>query len=140
MKKLFFALAAVLAMTACTTTQKTEKLDGEWDIVSVKGLAVNKDSVETAPFFGINTTNMTIYGSLGCNDLTGTLGLDEKAQTIDFSNTGSTRMMCANMSTEDNILSAMQEIKSYKQDGGKLLLLNAGGDTMMELQKRNILK
>lgn len=141
MKKNFFAVAASVAvMASCGSTKVASDmtaLNGEWSIVEVNGTKINAEDSETAPFLGFDAKESRLYGNTGCNMLTGALKADMKKGTIDFSQTGSTRMMCADMKTERLVLDALEKSTKFKVDGSDKMTLNdKGGKTVIVLKKR----
>ncbi len=135
--KQFFAMAAIAAaMTACATGSKTEggQLSGEWNVETIDGQKINTGNGLDAPFLGFRGTDL--YGSLSCNRLTGQLRMDTKKGTIDFSNTGSTRMMCHDMNTEQRMLNALGRAQKYSVKGNVLTLTDHNGKTVMVLNKK----
>ena len=111
----------------------TETLNGEWSVTTIGEMAV-PDSVDA--FMGFNLEEKTIYGSTGCNQLTGSLPTEITPEVPLFAAMGSTRMMCADMTIEDAMLPALGSVVDFKLDGNTLLLLNADGQTVMTLEKR----
>lgn len=141
MKKVLAAICATAAMTACSTsrqTMTTESLNGEWNIMTINGKEVKTDNGNDAPFIGFNTAENLIYGSTGCNRLTGGLSADDAAKgTIDLSRMGSTRMMCPDMQTEQQVLGALGTVKTFSiGKDGTLKFADEGGTTVMELRKK----
>lgn len=140
MKKVFAAICAAAAMTACGTGNKTVSggdLNGEWSIVSIKGQSVAASEGQDSPFIGFDTGGQLVYGSTGCNRLTGTLNADTAKGTIDFGSLGSTRMMCPDMQTERQVLDALGSVKTYRlQKDGSMQLNDTDGKTVMELKKK----
>lgn len=139
MKKHQNAIAAVaiaLSLASCGTGKQATIADlgGEWVITSVDGKTL---SAETTPFIGINAIDGSVYGNTGCNNLIGSLDKKQKPGTVDFSRLGSTRMMCADMTSERMVMGMLGKAKGYKLDGSTLTLTDANGNTVAELQKRN---
>lgn len=139
MKKYVIAISmAALLAASCTTTNKAVSatdLNGEWTVEKVNGTAIDKSKTENEVFLGFNVAEKRVYGSAGCNRLTGSF--EVTADGIDLSKTGATRMMCADMTTEDMILGAMPNIKSFRTGkNGTLQLTDASGKTVMELKKK----
>ena len=67
----------------------------------------------------------------------GTARVNKDKQTIDFSEIGSTLMLCANMEYEQQILDALHKVKAYKNGGNGLVnLTNSRGKTMLTLKKQ----
>ena len=67
---LFVALMAVVVMASCAGKKNFDALNGEWNVVSVGEMAV-PDSVDA--FMGFDIAKQLVYGSTGCNQLTGAL-------------------------------------------------------------------
>ena len=130
---LFVAVIAMMAMTGCNEKKTIETLNGEWSVTTIGEMAV-PDSVDA--FMGFNLEEKTIYGSTGCNQLTGSLPTEITPEVPLFAAMGCTRMMCADMTTEDAMLPALGSVVDFKLNGNTLLLLNADGQTVMTLEKR----
>lgn len=139
-KSVFFAAAAAIAMVSCGTQKVAtdlSALDGEWSIVEVDGNKINPEDSETAPFIGFKSGAKQLYGNTGCNMLTGSLSADAAKGTIDFSQTGSTRMMCADMKTERLVLDALNKTTRFSLEGkSKMTLNDNSGKPVIVLQKR----
>ena len=144
MRKSFIALcmAGLLAgLSSCGTkrnaTASIDALNGEWRIVTVDGQAVKPAAGEKEAFIGFDVREMRIYGNTGCNNLLGGLQADASRGTISFAQAGSTRMMCADMTTEERVLGAFGKIEKYEiTPDGRMTLMTAGGTAVMTLQKR----
>lgn len=136
MKKVFSLLVvvmAVLVMASCNEKGSLNVLNGEWNVVAI-GEMVVPDSVDA--FMGFNIAEQLIYGSTGCNQLTGAMPVEINPETLMFAAMGSTRMMCADMTVEDAMLPALGLVVDFKVDGESLYLLDAAGNTVVSLEKR----
>lgn len=136
MKKFVYlcvALVAALVMASCAEKKSVDVLGGEWRVVSVGEVAV-PDSVDA--FLGFNIADQQVYGSTGCNLLTGTLPSEVDTATPLFATLGSTRKQCADMSVEDALLPALARVVDFAVDGATLRLLDADGITVATLYKR----
>ena len=136
MKKVMNLLAvvmAVIAMASCVEKKSLEVLGGEWNVVSVGELMV-PDSV--GAFIGFDLAEQLVYGSTGCNQLTGALPAEVKPETPLFAALGSTRKMCEDMTIEDAMLPALGQVVDFKVEGDNLYFLNAEGATVISLAKR----
>lgn len=132
-----FCAAALLA--SCAAGKKAAALStlyGEWNITEINGKAVTAQAGPDSPFIGFNKAERLVYGSTGCNRLTGVLNIDEAKGTIDLSALGMTRMMCADMTTEQQVTDALPKIKSYRLGGGTLSLCDTYGNVVMTLDRR----
>ena len=124
---------ALCMMTACGAKKSFEMLGGEWNVVSV-GEMIVPDSVDV--FLGFNIAEQLIYGSTGCNLLTGSMPAELNPEVSIFAAMGSTRRMCADMSVEDALLPALGQAVDFRVEGNNLCLLDATGNTVVALQKR----
>lgn len=91
--------------------------NGEWNIIEVNGSAIVPAENQELPFIGFDTATGKVYGNSGCNRMMGSIDLNSKPGTIDMSRLGSTRMACPDMTTEQNVLNALGQVKSYKKTG-----------------------
>lgn len=131
-------LAVLAACAACTTAHNAaaSSLAGEWDIVEIEGSAVSAADCEEPPFLGFDAKGGNVYGSTGCNQLTGSLRADGRRGTVDFSALGCTRMLCADMRTEDRLLGAMGRVRTYALTGDSLSLADGSGRIVVRLRHR----
>lgn len=137
----FIVLAGMtLGLVSCASSKKsrqTVSLVGEWSIVSVAGNSLNPLNPYIA-FVGDNQ----IFGYGGCNRLMGSYEADTAKARLQFGQVASTRMMCPHLEKEQAILDALTEVKTYqvKENGEEctLELLNAQGNTVMVIEKRDI--
>lgn len=120
MKKVLLSIcmvSAVFAMSSCGSTKEAaslSSLNGEWNIIEVNGSAIVPAENQELPFIGFDTATGKVYGNSGCNRMMGSIDLNSKPGTIDMSRLGSTRMACPDMTTEQNVLNALGQVKSYK--------------------------
>ena len=139
MKKIFAVLVLGAAVASCATSSKTSgvaSLGGEWSVVSIDGESTSVSEHQNAPFIGFDIDKKRVYGSTGCNRLTGALNVDEKKSAIDFGAMGSTRMMCPDMKIEDGLLNAFGRVKTYEVKNGMMKLKDTGGKAIIELKKK----
>lgn len=143
MKKVFVSICAVsaaLAMFSCRSSKEVVSLssiNGEWNIVEINGSAVAPSQDQSRPFIGFDTTTGRVHGSSGCNRMMGSFDVNAKAGTIDLGQMGSTRMMCADMTIEQNVLNALAQVKGYKKVGkAGVALCNAANRPVLVLEKK----
>lgn len=144
MKKMFITalvagLTAVLSSCGTTngTAQKAAVLDGEWNIEEVSGKPIDKQKTENEAFIGFSQAKKQMYGCAGCNRIFSQFKADAKKHKLDLGVVGCTRMMCANMETEDAVLKVIDQVKKYDISAdGTLTLKTADGKTLMVLSKR----
>lgn len=138
MKKISI-IAAAIALCSCSATKTTDAsvdLNGEWDIVTVDGTAVDTTKTEFRPTLGFDTAKDNVFGCAGCNSINGKAKVDATKQTISFSEIGTTLMLCANMEYEQQILKALESVKGYKAGKGCVELTNGSGKAVLQLKKQ----
>ena len=139
MKKISI-IAAAIALCSCSATKTTDTavdLNGEWDIVTVDGNAVDTTKTEFRPTLGFDTAKNNVFGCAGCNSINGKAKVDATKQTISFSEIGKTLMLCAKMEYEEKIMKALESVKGYKAAGkGCVELTNGSGKAVLQLKKQ----
>ena len=138
MKKISI-IAAAIALCSCSATKTPDAavdLNGEWDIVTVDGTAIDTTKTEFRPTLGFDTAKDNVFGCAGCNSINGKAKVDAAKQTISFSEIGTTLMLCANMEYEQQILKALESVKGYKAGKGCVELTNGSGKAVLQLKKQ----
>ncbi len=110
--------------------------DGDWHIVSVNGQPI-ANNLETVPTLSFDTKEHRLDGTTGCNRIMGNIetGKDGK-QDLSFGQVASTRMMCADMELEREILAVLPIVKSFgKLLNGNVALFSDDSMLLMELSK-----
>ena len=130
MKKVFGLFVSAMALFAMVSCGEEKNFDA---LVSV-GEMVVPDSADA--FIGFNVAEQLVYGSTGCNHLTGALPAEVTPEAPMFATVGSTRMMCADMTVEDALLPALGQVVDFKVDGDNLYFLDAAGTIVISLAKR----
>jgi heat shock protein HslJ len=138
-KKYFAAAALACALMSCGTGKNSVAVvdfTGEWNIVEVNG---EKVSAENAPFLGFDKNGHRLYGNAGCNRLMGSFELDTlNAGKVKFGQVAATRMMCPDMTLEQNVLEALNKVAGYETVGEDVALNDAEGKPVILLQKREV--
>ena len=92
--------------------------------------------MENTPFLIFDTKGNKISGNAGCNRLNGKLIISETNDSISIPPLMTTRMACPDMETENNILSALGNVKTFgKLDSERIALYSDGGAEILVLQK-----
>lgn len=134
-------VAAVLAIMSCGTTRNAvslSSLNGEWNIIEVNGAAVVPGMGEKLPFIGFDTATGKVFGNSGCNRMMSSFDVNAQPGTIDLGRLASTRMACPDMTTEQNVLNALGQVKGYKKAGRhNIALCNASGRPVVVLAKKD---
>ncbi len=131
-------LVAAVAMTSCNTFKEVPVTDlsGEWNVVEIQGKPVQAIEDQETPYMAFDVVNSRVFGSAGCNRIFGQLYTGEKG-AIDFSSLAATRMMCPDMTNEDALLTALNQVKRFGMNNeGQLLLMDGQDHDMVTLVKR----
>lgn len=132
-KSIFVVMTAAVLMSSCKTVS-TPVLDGEWNVTSVEGKAVEASQL---PYVGFAAEKSLVYGNAGCNLITGTYRVDGKNGKIELGHVASTMMACPNMELEQSVLKALNGVARIKAtDADHLVLQDAGKNTLLQLEKR----
>ena len=126
---LLVAVMAVFMMASCGDKKSFDQLNGEWTVVTIGEMAVPESA---DAFMGFDVAEQLIYGSTGCNQLTGAMPAELNSEVSMFAAMGSTRMMCVDMT----LLPALAQAVDFKVDGNSLLFLDATGSPVVTLEKR----
>ena len=107
-------------------------------LLSKRFSVVPLSELEVRPGVKFDIADGRISGNSGCNRITRELRSDETVEnSISFHGVAATRMMCPDMETEKNILSALNNVRTYGiLENGNLVFFTAGGAVVLEL-KRN---
>lgn len=132
MKKILVSLCAICAMLTVSSCRSSKEvvtlgaLNGEWSIVEINGSAVVPGTNQNFPYIGFDASTGKIYGNSGCNRMMGSFDRSSKPGELDLSTIAGTRMMCPDMTMEQNVLNALKIVKGYKKTGtDKIALTNA---------------
>lgn len=104
----------------------------EWNVTSLRGKTVNTDDgLKGLPSLTFSEDGK-LFGSTGCNNFTGSYKLDGTKLSI---NPGAiTKKFCPG-DTEQNFLSAINQVTNLKMDGSNLNLFNGTNPVMTLVQK-----
>jgi len=132
------ATAAICLTTSCSTKKNAvTELAGEWNIVKVGDTDVRVQEGEETPFLGFDNATGRLFGNAGCNSLMGSYTADTAKGTVTFSQLGSTRMMCPDMTLEDNLLKVLPTVAAYRATtDGNIELTNATGTLLITLSPK----
>jgi heat shock protein HslJ len=121
-------LAAALFMTLSANTCKNGSgpvsvADTKWVLQTLQGSAVKMPEGVEQPWLRLSGDQLSGFG--GCNQLMGAVEL--VGDKLKFPGVGSTKMYCeATQTTENAFTSVLNQVDSFKLDGGTLKLLGAG--------------
>lgn len=142
MKKLtsIGAAIAICALTFCgcqsnpkgTGTQNSSLTNTYWELVSMEGKEIDA-SIEKIPFITFNEDG-SFNGNLGCNLFFGTYY--QHKHKLELKNTGSTKMLCGHMETEDAFNKALRKKISKFEIEGKKLTIYSDNQVLFEFEDK----
>lgn len=120
-KQVTLALAFSATVASCTTMSSTRSKVGttQANITNTKWTLAD-DVKGKKPTLNIESGKIT--GNGGCNSYFATLMLDPTVGNFSTKDIGSTKMMCDNMSVENNFFSMLGETTKYVVNGNTLEL------------------
>lgn len=121
MKNSIFALLVFATVVSCSTIANTAGKLGKTQPSIVNTKWVVADAVKgKTPTLSIENGRVT--GNAGCNNYFGELFLDTTAGNFTASKIGTTKMMCDQISVEENFLKVLSETNKYLLNGDTLEL------------------
>ncbi len=125
------AVLASLALAGAAMAAGEPPFAGAWKIVEVSGAAppdVAKTDFKTLE-------NGRIGTSVGCNRIIGGMKVD--GERLTFGQMGATMMACPPPldAVERSYLKALQEVRSWRMEGGTLAFLDAKGAALVKLER-----
>jgi heat shock protein HslJ len=121
-----YTLTELVAKTPVEeSAQDGSELIGTWKVIQMDGM----DSMKNFPTFVFAEEENRVSGYAGCNNYFA--GYEVNGTQIKFTNAGSTRMMCEDMTVEDAFLKKMNEIAYYKMVKSELHLFDAKDKLIM---------
>ena len=143
MKKVFVSICivgAALAMSSCRSVEKAvplSSINGEWDIIEVNGSKVTPGESRMLPFITFDTATGRLSGNSGCNRMMGGFDVNAKPGSLELKGIAGTKMMCPDMTVENNVLNALAQVKGYKKAGkNEMYLCNASNRPVVILKKK----
>ena len=106
-------------------------LNGAWKVASIKDKAVENPDCRLI----FDVAEGSVSGDTGCNMLNGQLTREPSVSgSLGFSHLATTRMMCPDLSTEQALLIALEEVTSARHASGSSVdLLNSAGEVIIHL-------
>jgi len=105
-----------------------------WILESLNGVIINSESISKRPQIEINVTQMKVFGTNGCNNVSGSIKtLDDS--NIEFSELAETRMMCPNMEVSRQFSFALTKTMNYKKTQNQLVFFNRDGKEILVFKK-----
>ena len=103
------------------------RLNDIWVLTAFNHQPLNRDDfAKGLPVIEFHLTDSRVFGSTGCNRMTG--GFEARGKTITFGQMATTRMACPNMAFEQDFLKAIsRKTLNYALDNGKFTLTSDEG-------------
>lgn len=138
-KNLVVFLVMTLLVSACGISGKstTASLDKtHWVLEQINGKPVIENTLPTLSF----NAEQAVAGDASCNRFMGTSTI--KGNTLSFGSLGSTEMACLEpaglMDQEAAYLAALETVKTYRIEDGKLVLVNASGEDVLRFSAQDM--
>jgi heat shock protein HslJ len=132
---IFFLVMSVF-VSACSVKEKTTSVelnDTHWVLEQINGQPVIDDTLPTLSFRG----DQEVEGNASCNAFFGTYLSEDNTLTI--TGLGYTEMGCVGvMEQETAYLAALESAKTYRNEDGKLLLIDAAGNTVLVFSPKDM--
>jgi heat shock protein HslJ len=126
MKKILFAMVAMVTFAACAEKAQTTLEDTEWKLIELKGESNTLFAAEPDSFFFTLSKEDGLNGVGACNRFFGSYVADEIPNALRLDPMGITNMACENMDLEDEFVKTLYEVDSYAIEGDILSLLDEG--------------
>lgn len=124
---------ALITLSVTGVFAKSNDLDGkQWTLTYANG----REVTSSLAYFEIERNSERFVGSTGCNRMFGSVEVTN--QRIDFSNIGTTKMMCklpAGSVSETAFLNALEKAEKYAQNGNVLYMFDRGGRTVLRFKR-----
>lgn len=132
------AMILSFGFQSCSSVKKIDqsKLDGYWQLKTMKGESVNDAFKTHAPSLKFNFADNTISGSGGCNNYSGTFVLTNKNE-FSARNPIATMRACLEANKEPQFFAALStpDMKLLLEDDENTLLFKNGNDIVLEFIK-----
>jgi heat shock protein HslJ len=126
------AAFAGLGLALSTPAMAQEFAGSTWKVVEIAGKSLEPSAQERTRFEA-EAAKGRLATTIGCNRMAG--GYKVAGESLSLGPLISTRMACPGEldTLERAYMRALQDVRGYKMDGGALLLLDAGGRTLVRL-------
>ncbi len=124
----------ILQRKAASSPKNTlASLTGKWYISEVSGQTL-PEGMDRRPFMEFDVKQMRMHGNTSCNTVNGGIAVDSSnPSAFTFSGVASTMMACPDMSVEDKIVNALDKVKSFATEDGKLIFYDGGSSPVLTL-------
>ncbi|MEZ5958872.1 MAG: META domain-containing protein [Hyphomonadaceae bacterium] len=128
------ALAALLLIAGCASANMGESA-GVGDLAGSEWMLLNEERSATPPTLAFAEDRASGYA--GCNRWFASVGRTDQA--LEFSDIGSTRMMCSppSMQAERGFMTALNDARGFRIENGELVLYDIGGADVARFRRTN---
>ena len=129
-KTLFVALLCVFALSSCSN----HKLNGEWKVVEINGIAVGETLNE--PF--LNIADGKYNGNTSVNYINGEVKICPFGCSVEFEDGACTRMAADpySMEMEHSFLEDLDDVEKFTLEGDVVLLKDEHDIVLMKLARK----
>ena len=129
-KTLFVALLCVFALSSCSN----HKLNGEWKVVEINGIAVGETLNE--PF--LNIADGKYNGNTSVNYINGEVKICPFGCSVEFEDGACTRMAADpySMEMEHSFLEALDDVEKFSLEGDVVLRKDEHDIVLMKLTRK----
>ena len=126
----FFVLSLVFTLVGCKASAPASRVSDAsltetyWKLTELMGQPVPRTGPDTREIHIILKNGGRLQGFAGCNNIMGAFESKDKF-SISFSGLASTRMACPDMTTEDALKKALEQVDNYSIMGDNLSLSKA---------------
>ena len=133
--KIFLAGILSYTLSGCVDSSAVDiqLSETKWLLKKIDGKVITIPEIQKPVFIQFLQQENQVNGFAGCNSFFGTYGLNEEKITI--GPLGSTRKMCPDMKTEDELFKILNEVDGYEINGN-ILFLKTGDKHRLEFSNK----
>jgi heat shock protein HslJ len=106
-----------------------------WAVTAIQGEPVDMHQKrQKDPLIEISLSAMSVMGNDGCNNFNGTISKFGDG-VVEFGPIAVTRKMCLDMSVPNKFNSAIQQVRKYRLEPGRLVFLDTDGNELIACKK-----
>ena len=116
----------------------TESIGGAWQVTVINGVSIDESHDLNIV---LDLSGKSVHGNVGCNTMNGTIVYNHNLPNdIMFTNMITTRMLCPDMTTETDLLKALEAVRkiNLNESGSIASLLDHNGSIVVSLKRLTI--
>ena len=113
----------------------TESIGGAWQVTAINGASIDESHDLSIV---LDIPGKSVHGNVGCNTMNGTVIYNHNLPNdIMFTNMITTRMLCPDMTTETDLLKALESVRkiNLNESGSNASLIDKNGSTVIFLKR-----